>query len=955
MVDRSRPPPSAEELAELNDAFRRDPARSAFYLGEALLALGRPREAIEVGARGLKVDASNLATRLMVARAFAQLHQWKEAQAELLKIVKSDKNHPAGFRLLGEVLLRRADYERALPVLQHAQNLDPADPSILSLLRRARAGQPLDPPPPIPQPMQPLAGGPRASRQQPAAPPEYQGFPIEDVPTNVPTKVAGEIDTSEREWTDDPALGRMRLDKVEVRRDGPRAPVDAGVRRSDARGMDMSDRRPVDHFAPPPTEDVFAPIGEDPRVRMPLRPSGQQAVQGMPQTTIPPGVRPRVVPVEKPRDAAKDSLRQSAAVGEHYLNNLLVGGLLDVPRVRVPEAHYDLAPGRRWGRSTMRMFIYLFVLLFMGIGGAGAWYWYAEKQKAEDVERHLNGALALIDAGEYEQLARADVETRAAIERDPDNAFGVALLAEITAIEVFLYGELSPSEVANAIDLAGQEISGPEERGYRELVLARAAHSLSILPVLEEGAEARLAEAKKGLEGWLEKNGEDGMARWLYGHALWAGGDRKGAEVAFEQADKGGEGPVVATISLADIRLDNGKYDEAKTLYDRALARSPKHPWAFIGRSLARSERSVEIGEAVADLNVGVASKRGPRVEAYKHLAMATALLAQEDYKSFAAELALASGATDPRFLARVGLLRAQQGKLTDAAQARGEIRWYAEKPQQDPLVAILDAELRLASGLARDAYAGVEKVEGLRASRLRGRALFDLGKANEAREELGEALKISPKDLELQAWSEAAHFLAAEGDERKKADESLDALGRNAKSNAVRVPHGIALAAAGRNANAREKLERSLKDVSDEYPNPLAYRAHVAVAELDLAEGKAPSAIEHVKKALEINPGYLQAHDLLGRLLIDTAPAEALPHLGEVVNAELAFARAVMPSDKPEMKKAAADALRRAKQKGASAEQLGLVIPLVDPALFNELGVPDPSSSSSSRRRRGR
>jgi tetratricopeptide (TPR) repeat protein len=982
MVDRNRPPPTAEELAELNEAFRRDPARAAAYLGEALLALGRPREAVEVGARGLQADASNLPARLMVARAFAQLHQWKEAQAELLKIVKADKNHAPGFRLLGEVLLRRADHERALPVLQHAQNLDPADPTILTLLRRARNGQQLDPPPPIPSPMTPMSGGPaRFSRQQAAAPPplDYpQGYPIENEPTNVPTKVAGEIDSGERNWADVSPIGRVRLDKVEVRGAGPRAPVDGGVRRSDGRGAEDDHRRPVEHFAPPPTEDVFAPIG-DPRGRMPLRSGGgppqQQGYPGgmpammdggmhgqgaLPASTIPPGVRPRVVPVEKPRDAAQASLRQSAAVGEHYLNNLLLGGLLDVPRVRVPDAHYDLSPGRRWGRSTMRMFIYLFVLLFMGIGGAGAWYFYAEKQKSEDVDRHIKGALALIDAGEYESLSRADTETRAAIERDRSNNFAVALLAQITAMEVFLYGELNPAEVANAIDLAAQEIKQPTDEGYRELVLARAAHALATLPVMQEGADKRLADVRRQLEGWLEKHGEDGLARWLYGHALWAGGDRKGAETAFEQADKGGEGPVVAAISLADMRLDNGRYDDARALYERALTRSKNHPLAYIGHSLALSERSVEIDKAVADLNVGIPAKRGPRVDAWKHLAMATALLSQEDYKSFAAELAQAEGVADPRFLVRVALLKAQQGKLVDAAKARAEIRWYADKPQPDPLVGILDAELRLASGLARDAFAGVEKVEGLRASRLRGRALFDVGKAREAREELGEALKIAPKDLELQAWSEAAHLLSSEGDERKKADEALDSLGRNAKSNAVRVPHGIALAVAGKGAAAREKLERSLKDVSDEYPNALAYRAHVAIAELDLMEGKAPSAVDHVKKALEVNPGYLPAHDLLGRLLIDTAPNEALPHLIEVVNAEvatvgaeLAFARAVMPSDKPEDKKAASDALRRAKQKGATPEQLALVIPLVDPALAAELGVADSGSSSKRRHHR--
>ena len=46
--------------------------------------------------------------------------------------------------MLGEVLLRRSDFERAVPVLQHAQNLDPTSPSILAMLKRARSGQVLD-------------------------------------------------------------------------------------------------------------------------------------------------------------------------------------------------------------------------------------------------------------------------------------------------------------------------------------------------------------------------------------------------------------------------------------------------------------------------------------------------------------------------------------------------------------------------------------------------------------------------------------------------------------------------------------------------------------------------------------------------------------------------------------------------------------------------------------------
>jgi tetratricopeptide (TPR) repeat protein len=1058
----TRLPPSAEELDELSEAFRRDPGRAFVGLGDALLALGRPRDAVEIGARGLQMDPGNLAGRLMVARAFAALHQWKEAQAELLKVVKTDRNHGGAFRLLGEVLMRRADYERALPVLQHAQNLSPADPSILSLLRRARAGQTLDPPPPIPTPVPPSAGRGSFRGRQPHASPDSGAFALEEQPT----RVAGDVESGQ-DWADDSAnLGRMKLERVELRREGGRrAPLEGQVRRSDARGSDQAERRPVEHHLPPPSEDVFAPLDQDPvRERMVApRPGGMaaslptaamqpapaqpvpMAPPSMPTAAMPPaqiphggmqsgmggypgpvqstlggmgamggmpsppqfqpgppgqsgpfqpggqsgpfqpgppgqsgpfqpggqsgpfqpggfgpggmptagGVRPRVVSVEKPRDAAQASLRQSAAVGEQYLNNLLMGGLLDIPRVRVPDVNYDLAPGRRWGRSTARLFIYLFVVLFMSIGGAGAWYWYADKQRGEDVARHIETARVQIDDGEYEGLAKADQEARAAVERDRDNIYAVALLAEVTALETFLYGEINAAEVQRAIELAAQEIDKPEEEGYRELVLARAAHALSILPTLEQAADARLLEVRRGLEKWLEGHPTDLMARWLLGHALWAAGDRKGARAAFEEADKGGAGPAVATTSLGDMLLDDGEFERARIAYDRALKKSPRHSWAFIGRSLSRSERSAEIPEAVADLNVGVAQKRGPRVESWKQLAMATAYLTQQDYESFSKALEGAVNVVEPRFLARVGLLRMQEGKLAQAARARSEIRWYADKPQPDPLVIALDAELRLATGLAREAFAAVEKEGGLRAARLRGRALFDMGKWEEAVTELDQALQVSPRDLLLQVWAEAARMIVANGDDRRKAEDLLDSLGRQSKSKGARVPQAVSLARTGRRPAAREKLELSLKDVTTEYPNPLAYRAHLVLAEIDVAEGKLESAAEHVGKALEQNAGYLPAHDLACRLLVETDASKALPHCLEVVKAEtasvaaeIAYVRAISPGKTAEDTKAAADALRRAKQKGASPEELQEFIPLVDAALFEELDVPPPKKS---------
>ena len=145
MVDR----PSAQDIEELIDRVRRDPASNAFVdLGEAYLALGRPRDAIGVCGVGLNAAPNNNDGRIVLARAYVALHQWREAQGELLRVVKADRQSRRGFALLGEVLLRRNDFERAVPVLQQAQILDPTSPQILALLKRARSGTPLDPPPP---------------------------------------------------------------------------------------------------------------------------------------------------------------------------------------------------------------------------------------------------------------------------------------------------------------------------------------------------------------------------------------------------------------------------------------------------------------------------------------------------------------------------------------------------------------------------------------------------------------------------------------------------------------------------------------------------------------------------------------------------------------------------------------------------------------------------------------
>src|SRR5690348_16127153 len=88
MVDPDRRP-TAQEIEELIDLVRRDPGSPAFIdLGDAYLALGRPRDAAKVGSVGLQASPDSVEGRVMLARAFVAQHQWKEAQGELLRVVK---------------------------------------------------------------------------------------------------------------------------------------------------------------------------------------------------------------------------------------------------------------------------------------------------------------------------------------------------------------------------------------------------------------------------------------------------------------------------------------------------------------------------------------------------------------------------------------------------------------------------------------------------------------------------------------------------------------------------------------------------------------------------------------------------------------------------------------------------------------------------------------------------
>jgi tetratricopeptide (TPR) repeat protein len=918
--------PTAQEIEELIDLVRRDPGSPAFIdLGEAYLALGRPKDAVKVGSVGLEAAPDNLEGRVMLARAYAALHQWKEAQGELLRVVKVDRSNRRGFALLGEVLLRRNDFERAVPVLQHAQNLDPTSPQILSMLKRARGGQPLDPPPPLPSPVPPRGETNYGLELEQAAPRPRAAAPAPR--PQAPPMTAASVPSAS------PVAPTMALQP---------APLPG-----------WPDPEPA-----PPV--VAAPPAAPPPPRAPK------------QTAPPPmsveGVRPRVVSSAKPQNAAAASLRQSAAVGESYLNDLLTGGLLDVAGVRVPDMEFDLRPDRRWGRSTRRAFIFLFVVLVFGIGGGGGWYYYSQKQQARAVASLQHEAqLAIVD-GDFAGLETGLGKLKDALQKDKKNVLTYAYAAETSGLEALLYGT-DTVRVDEAIKGVGKDIK-PGDQGDRELVIGKASLALARLGT-SDGPNASLADVSRELDEYLAKHPDDRWMQWLHARALLAAGQRTPGRAALKSAADGTDGLTVAMIDEADLLVDDGDLDGGLALYEKVLAKSKDHPLAILGRALARAESHVQIDDAIDDLNVKLDPKTkpiGPRVTAYRSLALSLAELAIEDYTNSGKDLARAVGAhppVEPRFWARVAWAHYARGELAEAAKARANVAWYPReraasptgdknaKPEDDPEVVLVDAALLVASGEPDKALDLAARLKGLRPAIVRAYADLDLGKAKDASAELDDVLKKSPENLEaqiLQAW---AQMLLAPVKDRQNASDALEHLARKAKSKLGRHALGMAYLALGDAKDAQPQLEQALADVNDDAPNPLAYRTHTALAQIHLDAGDLAGAKKELDAALQANSGYFPALALRARLALKSgdpdqaltllAPIEkekALTDEGELTKAEaLCSHKGVTDADRA----AAADVLRSIKDRIQPPEEVGRVAAVCDPKLPEELGVPVP------------
>ena len=686
--------------------------------------------------------------------------------------------------------------------------------------------------------------------------------------------------------------------------------------------------------------------------------------RGPKQTAPPPmsveGVRPRVIAQEKQHNAAAASLRQSAAVGETYLNDLLTGGLLDVAGVRVPDADFDLRPDRRWGRSTRRAFIFLFVVLVLGLGGGGTWYWWTEKQKDEEVASIQKETRSLFVAGTFEGFRDSLVKLFAARESDKKNPVTYAYIAEAAGLQTLLYGT-DPIDVINAIKNIGKELK-PGTAGAREVVIGRASLELSRLHTSQTPGTV-LASINKPLDDLLKDNEKDSWARWLRGRSHLAAGERGAARAAFKKAADGTDGLVVALVDLANLDVDDGKIESAMGLFKQAVARGKElhvgdskandHPLAVLGKSLARAEGQFETDEAIAELNDNFDEgtiKDQPRSVAYRALIRAI-LNGVENYASATEELKKAIGGTPPgeaRFWSRVAWIYSTFGKTLLAKKALEKVT-ANKAAEPDPTVELVDSALTLADGDPDRALDRATKLEGVRAGLIRSYAFLDLDKGTEALGEADKVLAVAKTNVEALILREQARMYSEK--DREGALKELESLARRAKSKLGRHALGVSLLKFGDKISAKSNLEQAAT-LDETSPNPLLYRTHTALAELAILEQDPARAGKHIDEALALNAEFFPTLMMRVRaVLLNNEPDRALTYMQQLttkpafaslqvqlIYAEV-LARAKTP---PKDKELAKQIIIKLKDADIEPAQLARVAAFIDPKLVEELELPE-------------
>jgi tetratricopeptide (TPR) repeat protein len=350
--------------------------------------------------------------------------------------------------------------------------------------------------------------------------------------------------------------------------------------------------------------------------------------------------------------------------------------------------------------------------------------------------------------------------------------------------------------------------------------------------------------------------------RYYLGALHAAQGELEAAEEHLAGAVALQPGDQAALIRLGRVRLDRGETDGAEAAFNAALEVDPESAAAHHGLGRLRYEQE-RTAEAIVHLERALELQ--PEASAIHHL-LGLAYRRQGDLERAKTHLGLnRSGPVlfpDPliagldrlprgsRFFLRLGNMAMEEG---DVAAAIGHYRRAVEADPEDAL-----AQYNL------------------------GFALVGQGDEEAARMHFRRAIELDP------AFRNAHFNLAASFGRDQRWDEAAahyrKALEIDLQDHEARLELAAALAGSGQVEGAVRELTAVL-ETAPAFETAIKARASIQLGRLAGAGGQGAEALEHFRRAVELDPGSITAHRVLARSLARHGRLEeAAAELGRVV-----------------------------------------------------------------------
>ncbi len=411
--------------------------------------------------------------------------------------------------------------------------------------------------------------------------------------------------------------------------------------------------------------------------------------------------------------------------------------------------------------------------------------------------------------------------------------------------------KLDPNDPAKRTSLAITHMAlGDMNSGFSELEQISASDKGTTADLALISVHLRRNDLDKALKAIdsLEKKQPDNPATYnLRARTLLAKKDLPGARSSFEKALSINPAFLPAATNLAAMDMADKKPDDARKRFEAVLVADPKN----IGALLALADlKNVAGGKPEEILSFITKAVEANPTEVAPRLAQIEFHLRNKNQKSAlsAAQNALAAIPDKPELLDALGRTQQISGDSNQALITFGKL---ASLQPSSPIAQMRMAEINLANKNKDEATKNLRKALEIKPDLLeaqRGLILLALdGKKTQ------DAISLA-RDIQKQRPKEATGFVL-EGDintSNKQWPEAVAAYRNGLKqvpAPELAIKTHTALLASGNTAEA-EKLASTW---TQEHPKDIAFRMHLG--DLATARKDFPSAIQHYRTALEIQP----------------------------------------------------------------------------------------------------